>query len=293
MVRSGVMVVALVSLACGSRGNGQGEGSGDAGETTAGTTVGATVGTTVGSDSTSTGGGPTDGGAYVPPPPDLPSACDPVEQDCPDGEKCVYVQKPPGYRCVDVTGSLGLGERCLAQNGADPCGVGLVCIAGSDLSDVGICMALCNPDGPEAWCQETWGYAMATCEAHGPNGLYPVCDAECSPHTEDCPPGLSCTAISSSPPWECVVAGAAADGEACEHSVDCVEGNFCTYASDLADCDHEFCCNLLCDSFTETGCVGPGEACHWWCQADTDPGRPRCQCASEWDCARGLCYVPK
>lgn len=66
-----------------------------------------------------------------PPPPTLP-ACDPVTQDCADGEKCIVTDQEGGYdwgdgrkaRCV-AAGAGGYAEPCVATT---DCGRGLQCV---------------------------------------------------------------------------------------------------------------------------------------------------------------------
>lgn len=275
----GVVFTALALAGCGRHTTaGQDEGG-----------VGTGTGSAAGSTETTTDGTDTTGAGSYTPLPDLPPpACDPETQDCPDGETCV--EGEAGFECAEA-GSLGLGERCESSPGTAPCDEGLVCMAWHHETTVGICMALCQPDQPETWCEDTWGFGIASCFKTSDHF---VCDSDCSSHADDCPEGLVCsTSRVLDTPFECMAPGSALDGDPCEHSVECAPGNFCVGAQWLADCDHEACCNPLCDPQGDPGtCPHPDEGCFWWCTGgDQVPGDPRCQCASDWDCARGLCHV--
>ncbi|HWB74731.1 MAG TPA: ribulose phosphate epimerase [Nannocystaceae bacterium] len=97
------------------------------------------------------------------------TSCDPLIQDCPEGQGCNAKDGDNGELiCIpDASGSGGLdGDPCEFDNVCDP---GLVCIGGS---------AGCN----STWCCTPW------CDLSMPNTC-PGAGEECIAHFDDPPPG--------------------------------------------------------------------------------------------------------
>jgi hypothetical protein len=96
-------------------------------------------------------------------------SCDPIVQDCPEGQGCYAKDGDNGELiCIpDASGTAGLdGDPCEFDNVCDP---GLVCIGGS-----AGCMTM--------WCCTPW------CDLTEPNTC-PGAGEECVAHFDDPPPG--------------------------------------------------------------------------------------------------------
>lgn len=94
-----------------------------------------------------TGDDPTTGAAPV-------VSCDPLAQDCADGEACALLQQQ--FACITVTIDGGAGDVCVA---ASECGPGLACcpsllVPGCD--GPGCCASMCDVGaGASAGCPAT------------------------------------------------------------------------------------------------------------------------------------------
>lgn len=77
--------------------------------------------------------------------------CDPLAQDCPEGEACGLLDDQ--FLCVPVLTEGGAGDPCLT---ASECSPGLACCPGELLPECGdarCCASLCDVgDGPGAGC---------------------------------------------------------------------------------------------------------------------------------------------
>lgn len=99
-------------------------------------------------------------------------SCDPLQQDCPTGERCSPVSNPaPGYACFDdVSGADGqAGEPCTMLNGCDP---GLVCVFADDTT----------PCGGDVCC-------TPYCDVNEPNTCPQAPEQVCRPAFKEQPPG--------------------------------------------------------------------------------------------------------
>lgn len=82
------------------------------------------------------------------PPP--PLACDPLAQDCPDGQACA--PGSGGFNCIEVTTAGVVGDVCYV---AAECGPGLACVAAGALAECdgpGCCSSLCEVGDAGAQC---------------------------------------------------------------------------------------------------------------------------------------------
>lgn len=152
-------------------------------------------GATRGDDATSSGmsaGDDTDG---APPPdlPDAPQSCHVLNQDCPDGDKCIPITQGFESLTWDATTCVSgvadpdeQGEPCeLTPSAArDTCAAGLMCADVSDTTQTGTCRPFCPADD-QASCGE-----KAFCSTFPqPVGL---CREQCDPLAPTCDAGYSC-----------------------------------------------------------------------------------------------------
>jgi len=85
------------------------------------------------------------------------AACDPLVQDCPDGDLCIPASGPDGFICIlDASGDEGqYGDPCEKVNVCDP---GLFCANAESVPDcvsmVGCCTEFCDLTAPDplAYC---------------------------------------------------------------------------------------------------------------------------------------------
>lgn len=106
---------------------------------------------------------PTAGKDEPPPPPPPQASCDPLAQDCPEGEACTLGDRE--FLCLAVAVDGAAGDPCVV---ASECGVGLACCPASLLAD---------------------------CDAG--NCCTPLCDV--TDAGADCPKGEACTPVFSGP----------------------------------------------------------------------------------------------
>jgi hypothetical protein len=193
------------------------------------------------------GGGP--GGGFE---------CNPVTQDCPEGEKCMPWANDGGdrwnaTRCSPLSPQpFQPGEACTVEgsgfSGVDDCDLGVMCWRVDPKTNTGTCHQLCGtipgestcPDG--FVCSQPYGYGLR------------ICVTPCDPLAQDCPPGEGCypagLAFGCLPTLDAIVP----DGDVCEYRTECVPGSFCADAADLETCAGERCCTRLCDATTLASC---------------------------------------
>ena len=118
---------------------------------------------------------------------DGPVACDAVDQDCPDGDKCTFVDpEADGFEraCVAPTGTRAEGDRCVrgadgpAGLGHDDCAPGLFCsfigVVPPSAGGSRLCRRACEADAGCATGQrcavlaDGQGLCGPTCAAFGP-----------------------------------------------------------------------------------------------------------------------------
>ncbi len=199
------------------------------------------------SGSTSTGpdlgGGSTTGGPGL--------ECDPLLQDCPDGDACYPDGK--GFTCDGPAGPSQVGDQCTDQV---DCTIGTYC-------DIGVCHPFCDATQPGS-CNDPADF----CDPWFPMGSAPPgledvgsCQAgpppnSCDPLLQDCPAGDAC--YPSGNDFACFGGdGPAQNGDQCASDPDCAAGLWC-------DVD-------VCTEFCDVGgaCSDPGASCNPWYQ----PGR--------------------
>jgi hypothetical protein len=186
---------------------------------------------------------------------DMPgvNTCDPIAQDCPEGEKCVAYASTGGTwdanKCVTVTGSGTAGDQCTydgAALGTDDCDAEHVCW--NSLDQDGVLIGTCYP-----FCTGTIDNPICTdpdqsCRVVN-DGVITICLPRCDPLLQECEEGLGCYWSGTSGTFQCIItAGGIPTGEPCGFNNDCNPGNFCADASVLEMCNGSACCATFCDT---------------------------------------------
>jgi hypothetical protein len=238
-----------------------------------------------------------DGCPFICPPdathPDQP--CDPVAQDCGEGEKCVWYVAPGSQlrrdaaRCIPVTGDGQPFDPCTLPTGIGPaitddCGAESYCLEVYGTADHGFCAPFL--DGPSYTCDAHPGTTPAI--ENGSEFPAACLHYECQPLVEDsCPAGMQCTfypafLYGTTMCWTVPPEADLPLGAACDFG-DCGQGELCVPAEWLPGCAAERCCTQWCD-LGAPGCGDPATACeHFpvWA-GDDDPD-------FEW---LGACVLP-
>lgn len=125
------------------------------------------------------GGSASDGATPEPPEPPPPAAnCDPLAQDCPDGQACALFSNK--FECVTVTVDGAEGDACVV---AAECGPGLACIPGiyvPGCEGASCCASFCAVSDAGAECPEGAVCSPALSGPDVPPALqdYGVCELE-------------------------------------------------------------------------------------------------------------------
>ena len=297
MPRSWLGLWVLVGVGCGPLapgGDGSDGGGGDGTTTTTSTTTASGTGVVSGDTSSGTSAGSSSGepwdesggcGFLCPPDATHPDQqCDPVAQDCAEGEKCVWYVPPGGQlrrdagRCIAVTGDGQPYEPCTLPTGfgpgiTDDCGAESYCLEVYGTADHGFCAPFVDPGFD---CR-----AYPGANGAGENGSdFPSACLyyECHPLVEgSCPEGMQCTFYPAFlygtnmcwfvPPEADLPLGAECDfGE-------CGEGELCVPAEWTSGCTGERCCTQWCD-LNAPACDDPTTACElfpvWASDGDPD-----------------------
>ncbi len=118
--------------------------------------------------------------------------CDVLEQNCPEGEKCVpYAAGGEGswneVECTEIIGQAGLGDACTYEGGivpTDDCDAGLVCTSGEFLDQCEgefCCTALCELDDPAACAGLEPLICLSYFDPEAPPGMFEEIGACMSP----------------------------------------------------------------------------------------------------------------
>ena len=204
-----------------------------------------------------------------------PGSCDPFEQDCGDGEKCMPYsvdgdQTWNGLRCVPVAPEpKQLGESCNAPQGPvggeDDCDVGLMCWNVPPEGTEGTCTAMCTGSKSSPTCA-----ASSTVCAVYNEGVLPLCLPTCDPLGQDCPAAQICIPQGGGSAFVCAI-DASPDtgqyGDPCLAFNKCDPGLFCAASSAVPGCTETVgCCTDYCDlsvADPDAQCTGAvdGQAC--------------------------------
>jgi hypothetical protein len=264
--------VGVVVLACGEEPRPEG-GSGGSTSTTVGTTASttssATAGVVDGTSTTSEGGDEVGFLSH----PDLSAAfeCDPFEQACPPGRKCMPYALDGGTtwnatRCVRVMSDpRGKGESCTTavhpMSGMDDCDEGLICWAVNAQTLEGTCAAFCIGTHSNPTCADP----CERCPITGNGGL--VCRSQCDPVAQSCPPGQACYPVYDE--FQCAPDLSpvhATVGTACEYINVCPVGMACIVGPNVPGCASLGCCAPYCPVGDVDPCpeLLPGTTCVPW-----------------------------
>jgi hypothetical protein len=188
---------------------------------------------------------------FVPYNPDIGETfpCDLLEQNCPNGEKCVPYGSTGGFwdenKCVPVIGEQAPGEPCTyggTVESTDDCDATSFCwdVQDVDGEALGTCAQFCTgtPDDPE--CP-----AGGQCLEWNCDCIY-LCVATCDPILQDCGEGLACYWATNA--FHCVVTmQGVPSGEPCGYINDCAGGNGCIDTDALPNCGGAACCSPWCE----------------------------------------------
>ncbi|MCA9695556.1 MAG: ribulose phosphate epimerase [Myxococcales bacterium] len=180
--------------------------------------------------------------------------CDPLSQDCPEGEKCTAVSMTDGEPweinvCKPINGTGQLGDTCDIEGGkytgVDDCDLGYICLLSDDEGMGGTCVEFCdaNMNCPNTGVQ---------CQVYN-NGSLPICLFECDPLLQDCADGQGCYNGADGSNFVCfkVTAepGEGQQGDTCNFINQCLPGLYCANAGVVFGCPPESggCCTPYCD----------------------------------------------
>jgi hypothetical protein len=225
------------------------------------------------------GDGDGDPTGFVPDPGDMEGVtdCDPLMQDCPEGDKCVAYASAGGTwdanKCVSVTGSGASGDECVydgAALGSDNCDADNVCWNSLDVEGqlIGTCFPFCTGDINNPLCADP----DQTCRVVN-DGVIAICLPRCDPLLQECAEGLGCYWSGTSGTFQCIItAGAIPTGEPCGFNNDCNPGNYCADAAALETCAGSACCATYCDLLEDpTPCAAPLECVSFFEEGTAPP----------------------
>jgi hypothetical protein len=200
--------------------------------------------------------------------PSMNMACDPMAQDCPDGEKCVAYASQGGTwdatKCVPVMGDNMVGEACQSGGiveGIDDCDQSGMCFGLND-ELMGVCYGFCGFDGA---CPDAQTCLVAN------DGSIALCLDECVPHhAENCAAGTSCIAIADG--FACLPTQTLPPDAPCSFNEYCAPGQACVAAIVLDSCAAEACCTDWCDTAEPDPCQAPETCEPYWPQGQAPAG---------------------
>ena len=210
-------------------------------------------------------------------PPDLgpidDNTCAPTQQDCPDGEKCVWYVAPGNQlrreaaRCIPVTGDRAPFEPCNLPTGfgseiSDDCGADSYCLEVYETADHGFCAPFLHLEDQIWTCDHLPGTQVAV--ENGSDFPAACLFSECNPlDPSTCPADMTCTFYPAwiyganhcwhLPPDELPLGAACDPGE-------CGPGKLCLVGEAVPGCAHERCCTAWCDLDAPT-CADPAAQC--------------------------------
>jgi hypothetical protein len=211
---------------------------------------------------------------YAGPDPDYQptSFCDPFQQDCPDGEKCVPYASSGGVwdanKCVPITGDGQAGDPCVwggIVEATDDCGGDSICWDVMDVDDqlIGTCAALCTGSADEPICDPDSSCLISN------DGSITLCLADCDPLLQDCGAGLGCFWAQTN--FSCIfTTDDIPTGDPCGYFNDCLPGNYCADAAALPECNGSACCAGYCD-LADPVCLFAGTECVAFFEVDAAP----------------------
>lgn len=206
--------------------------------------------------------------------------CDPMGDDCPDGEKCVWYADPDGgglrrdaARCIPVTGDVPPFHPCVLPNGIGPditddCDARSYCLEVYGTSNDGFCAPYlrgdydCSDYPGSSWAEENGSSFPAACLIY-----------DCDPlDANACDEGMSCLhypafLYGSRMCWFAPDIVAPPIGSACEYATGCGDGNLCLDVFYLEGCADDRCCTQWCD-VDAPSCDDPSLVCERYPEFD-------------------------
>ena len=272
------MLLAALAAGCGDGAAGTATSTGTGALETTGGTTGTTGGTTgptsgaVGATSTGPGvtGSDTTCDIFCDPTTGepAPDRCDPIAQDCPEGEKCAPYAPEGSYggsstKCVPVTGDGKPGEPCMTVDGAlsglDDCEKGAWCSA--NLGNAGVCIEMCSGSVNDPSCKDPDKFYCSVND----EGNFNLCIAYCDPLLQDCAgDGLCLPDRDNFLCWWDASGPAGQAFDPCEYNVQCDRGLLCAPSASASECDPgvDGCCLPFCDlTDANASCPGVGQDC--------------------------------
>jgi hypothetical protein len=193
--------------------------------------------------------------------------CDPFEQDCPHGEKCVPYASTGSWwdanRCVPVLGSQAVGAQCTFTNiveANDDCDETSFCWNATEMEGemVGTCHGLCTGSLEMPECPDGHHCLLSS------DSVVTLCFPQCDPITQDCVDGIACYWSGSA--FICTQTlelPGTPPGQPCGWVNDCEAGSLCVDTSLMPDCLGSGCCASFCDlGLGDAQCAAvPGTTC--------------------------------
>jgi hypothetical protein len=194
--------------------------------------------------------------------------CDPIAQNCPEGEKCVAYASQGGTwdatKCVPLTGDNMLGEACMSAGvveSTDDCDENGMCF-GFDDEGQGTCYGFC---GPDETCPDSQTCFIANDESIA------LCLDTCVPHhSENCAAGTVCEWAQDV--YMCLPTLSLPPDSPCFPGDYCSLGQACVPASELDSCAGESCCSDWCDTSEPDLCAPPLTCQPAWPQGQAPAG---------------------
>ncbi|MCA9654351.1 MAG: hypothetical protein H6712_35155 [Myxococcales bacterium] len=212
---------------------------------------------------------------------DLPEWCSVIEQDCPEGFKCMPWSSDGSNswndtKCVPIVPDPNApGEPCMVEgsgvSGIDDCDGISMCWDVDPETNEGTCVPFCIGTEQEPFCADRCNY----CTISG-DGLITLCLSSCDPIAQDCAPGQACYPVND----QFICAPDASPegtgiGSPCEFINVCPPGLVCLNAAAVPGCDGGIgCCAPVCPAGGADPCPGllPGTECVPWYPDGIPPG---------------------
>ncbi|EDM77677.1 hypothetical protein PPSIR1_14030 [Plesiocystis pacifica SIR-1] len=187
--------------------------------------------------------------------------CDPFEQDCPEGEKCVpFISFSDTYdanTCVPILGDNESGAPCELFSpfeGTDDCDGNSFCWYADFEDSAGECRSFCTGQPSDPMCPVDESCLITN------EGTVNLCLQHCDPLVASCPDGQACAW--SGTDLVCMDAGETAVGDGCGGTGMCSPGQLCVENELLPVCEGSSCCTEFCKlGDPDATCTLEGTAC--------------------------------
>jgi hypothetical protein len=155
------------------------------------------------------------------------------------------------------------GDPCTVEgdiwSGIDDCDRRVQCWDVDPETNMGTCVAMCIGSEAVPSCANACEHCTIQSDA-----LPLVCLPPCDPFAQDCGEGAGCYLDDGATAFDCIPAGTAAIGDACEYDHECAPGSHCAGAALVPGCaDARRCCTAYCDVTEAEPCPAtlPGTEC--------------------------------